>query len=351
MEELLHSYLTSFPTLVLVLIICAMLYILGKGADILVDEAVSLSLQWGVPKTIVGATIVSLGTTLPEATVSVLAAVNGNPDLALGNAIGSIIVDTGLILGIAALLGRLPVDKNIVQRQGKIQVGAGVLLAVVSLPFLSGGQGNISQWMGWLFIALLITYIYISIKWSKDSSSEQSVPKEESSSPIKEMAMTENVSEDEKGSLLVKILKLFIGIALIIGSSKVLIPAVEISAVRVGIPQSIIAATLIAFGTSLPELVTAITAVRKGHGELAIGNIVGADILNVLFVVGSAAAVTTGGLSVPTNFYKLQIPTMLIILITFRLFSRGENEEITKKEGSILLLMYCIYLVLNYTWL
>lgn len=351
MEAFISSYLISFPTFVLVLIICAMLYVLSKGADILVDEAVSLSLHWGVPKMIIGATIVSLGTTLPEATVSVLAAVNGNPDLALGNAIGSIIADTGLIIGIAALIGHLPVDRIVVERQGKIQVWAGVLLAIVCLPFLSGGSGNISQWVGWLFIGLLVIYIYSSIKWSKNSILDKSSLETEVGSSTLKSDISEDVLVEDKNPLIIQLLKLFMGIFLIIGSSKILIPAVEISAIRVGIPQSIIAATLIAFGTSLPELVTAITAVRKGHGELAIGNIVGADILNVLFVVGSAAAVTSGGLNVPLNFYKLQIPTMLIVLITFRLFTRGKNEEITKKEGSVLFLIYIVYLILNYTWL
>lgn len=350
MEAIIHSYLDLIPTFGLVFTICAMLYTLSKGADILVDEAVKLSLRWGISKMIIGATIVSLGTTLPEASVSVLAAINGNPDLALGNAIGSIIADTGLIIGIAAILGHLPVDKVVVERQGKIQVWAGILLAVVSLPFLSGGKGNISQWVGWLFLALLLIYIYISIKWSKNSNLLEA--NNESLSLENEAAITDGVLDQEKKSIVNLMLKLIFGIFLVIGSSKILIPAVEISAIRVGIPQSIIAATLIAFGTSLPELVTAITAVRKGHGELAIGNIVGADILNVLFVVGSAAAVTSGGLDVPLNFYKLQIPTMVIILVTFRLFSRGKNnEEITKKEGIVLLVMYLIYLILNYTWI
>lgn len=351
MEVIIHNYLISFPTFALIFIISAMLYTLSKGADILVDEAVSLSLHWGVPKMIIGATIVSLGTTLPEATVSVLAAVNGNPDLALGNAIGSIIADTGLIIGLAALIGRLPVDQIVVQRQGKIQVWSGILLAFVSLPFLSGGSGNISRWVGWLFLGLLITYIHFSIKWSKTSSIDSSTTDLEEATCTEGSIYTENILVEEKSPVALQILKLIGGIALVIGSSKILIPAVEISAVRIGIPQSIIAATLIAFGTSLPELVTAITAVRKGHGELAVGNIVGADILNVLFVVGSAAAVTPGGLDVPSNFYKLQIPTMVIILIIFRLFTRGKNEEITKKEGSILFLIYFIYLILNFTWL
>ncbi len=386
MEALIHGYLVSFPTLILVMVIAAMLYTLSKGADILVDEAVSLSLHLGIPKMIIGATIVSLGTTLPEASVSVLAAINGNPDLALGNAIGSIIADTGLIIGIAAIIGSLPVDPIIVKRQGKIQLWSGILLAVVSLPFFSFGNGNISQWMGWIFICFLIIYIYTSIKWTRKISTDEiavsSISDEvisidendldedkineysssklhksektdtlKSDKTIEQKTAEETILVEEKSPLVIQILKLIAGITLVIGSSKVLIPAVDITAVRVGIPQSIIAATLVAFGTSLPELITAVTAVRKGHGELAIGNIVGADILNVLFVIGTAASVTTGGLNVPTNFYKLQIPAMLIILITFRLFSRGESEEITTKEGLILLSIYLIYLVLNFTWI
>ncbi len=346
MEVIIHNFLTAFPTFALVLVIIAMLYILSKGANILVDEAVSISLHWGVPKMIIGATIVSLGTTLPEAAVSVFSAVKGNPDLALGNAIGSIITDTALIIGLASFMGYLPIDKIVVNRQGKIQLFAGILLAVTALPFLPGGVGRISQWIGWIFLVLLVIYIYISIKWTKNAVQDKFASQAEL-----EFAITSDELDEDKSPVLIQMLKLFGGIFLVISSSQILIPAVEISAIRVGIPQSIIAATLIAFGTSLPELVTAVTAVRKGHGELAIGNIVGADILNVLFVVGSAAAVTSGGLEVTPNFYKIQIPAMLIILIIFRVFTSGKNEVISRKQGSILLLMYLIYLVLNFTWI
>lgn len=331
MEALINSYLDSFPTLVLVVIIAASLYILGKGADMLVEEAVSLSLHWGVPKMIIGATIVSLGTTVPETAVSVMAAINGNPDLALGNAIGSIIVDTGLILGIAAMIGNVPVDRITINRQGNIQILAGILLSIACLPFLSRtGTGNISQVMGFVFLILLAIYIFVSIRWAKNTNE------------------TSDELHEERSSLIIQLLKLAFGIFLIIASSKVLIPSVEITAIRIGIPQSIIAATLVAFGTSLPELVTAVTAVRKGHGELAIGNVVGADILNVLFVTGSAAAVTSGGLNVPSDFYHLQIPAMLIILTTFRIFANSKDNRISNKEGMVLFTLYMIYLVLNY---
>jgi len=335
MEEILQHYLNDFSTLVLLIIIAALLWVLGKGADILVDEAVSLSIKWGIPKMVIGATIVSLGTTLPEATISVLAAIQGNPDLALGNAIGSIIADTGLIIGLAAMIGVLPVDKQTIDRQGKLQIAAGVLLAIVCLPFLSASPGgNIPQYVGFIFLGLLVAYIVISIKWSKNSGVDEGA-----------------ILVEDQSAASSQIIKLVFGVTLVILSSRVLIPAVEITAIRVGIPQAVIAATLVAFGTSLPELVTAITAVRKGHGELAIGNIIGADILNVLFVVGSAAAVTSGGLHVPSSFFQLQIPTMLIVLILFRIFSKNKRMVINKKEGFLLFAFYIVYLVLNFTWI
>lgn len=343
MEQLLHELLVSLPTIAVLGVIVLTLFTLSKGADILVDEAVSLSIHWGIPKMVIGATIVSLGTTLPEATVSVLAAVNGNPDLALGNAIGSIIADTGLILGLAALIGVLPVDQMVVKRQGLIQVGAGVLLALVSLPIYGGGNGKIFQPVGVLFVLLLIAYILMSLKWAKDDAKK--------TGHLDLIDVDEEALVEEKSPIYLQIIKLVLGVAIVIVSSKILIPSVEITAIRVGIPQSIIAATLVAFGTSLPELVTAITAVRKGHGELAIGNIVGADILNVLFVVGTAAAVTKGGLVVPGSFYQLQIPMMIIILLVFRVFSMNKKKVIGKGMGALLFGAYMVYLVLNFTWL
>lgn len=335
MDIIVHEFLLTLPTVAILAIVAFTLFTLSRGADILVDEAVSLSVHWGVPKLIIGATIVSLGTTLPEATVSVLAAVNGNPDLALGNAVGSIIADTGLIIGIAAMIGVLPVDKNTIDKQGRIQFLAGILLTVVSLPFFSKAEGGvIHQWMGWVFLVFLAAYIYISIRWSRTLSSEGG-----------------QVFEEEEKPVYMQLFKLLLGVAIVILSSKVLIPAVEITAIRAGIPQSVIAATLVAFGTSLPELITAVTAVRKGHGELAVGNIIGADVLNVLFVVGSAAAVTSEGLRVPPDFYKLQFPAMMIILSAFRIFAKNKKGTITTNEGIFLAGIYAIYIVLNYTWI
>ncbi|EFW37118.1 calcium/sodium antiporter [Treponema phagedenis] len=337
METALHSFLSNSNIFFSLALLCLSLYTLGKGADVLVDNAVVLSLRWGVPKMVLGATLVSLGTTLPEASVSVLAAIRGNADLALGNAIGSIIADTGLILGLAAIIGVLPVNKQLIHRQGLLQISAAVLLAVVSLPFFSPDEtGKIYQWMGWVFVALLAGYLYISFKWTKDAMGT-----------VKADSL-EATAEEKQKPLVVTFIFMIIGIAVIIISSKALIPAVEVVAIRVGIPQSIIAATLVAFGTSLPELITAITAVRKEHGELAVGNIIGADILNVLFVLGTAAAVTPAGIIVPVYFFYLQIPSMIIILLVFRYLSTRKSGIISHRGGALLLSLYIIYLVLNF---
>lgn len=344
MEELLFTTLERFPLIVLVGIAALSLYILGKGADILVDEAVALSVKWGIPKMIIGATIVSLGTTLPEAAVSVGAALQGNPDLALGNAVGSIICDTALIIGLASFIAPLTFDRAATNRQGWFQLGAGSLLVAVSIPWITikdgfSADGSISRFVGFGFIALLIIYLVYSVKSVKKTDN------------IDGVGVVDEIIEHESSSSAVVFIKMIAGIALIIISSKVLIPTVEISALRVGIPQSIIAATLVAFGTSLPELVTAITAARKGHGELAIGNIIGADILNVLFVVGVSASVTGAGLIVPSSFFTFQFPVMILALLVFRGYTLFVKGAITRRHGAVLFGIYLIYLVSSFTLL
>lgn len=334
MEELILSFLTPLPTLVLFLIIAGTLFTLSKGADVLIDEAVAISAKLRIPKAVIGATIVSLGTTLPEVSVSVMAAINGNPDLALGNAVGSIIADTGLIVGIAAILRPIVIDYNAVRVQSWLQLAAGALLIVFALPiFSSGSTGVITQSMGFVMVAFLGIYLYWSFKNSK---------KEQLSE------IDAEIQEHANENLIKQLVFMAFGMAVVILSSKVLIPAVEISAIRIGVPQSIIAATLVAFGTSLPELTTSVKAVLRGHGDLAIGNIIGADILNVLFVLGVSAAATPLGIAVPSNFYSLHFPAMMLILVFFRIFTLNKGHTLNRKEGFLLTGLYLAYLALNY---
>lgn len=338
MEKIIEEIVINLSLPAIFLIIAVSLYTLSKGADILVNNAVLLSEQLGIPKMIIGATIVSLGTTLPETSVSVFAAIKGNADLALGNAVGSIICDTALILGIASLISPLPIKKEIVNRHGWIQLGAGILLILISIPYSNIGGiltegGHIDQVAGFVLLVLLALYIYISIKWTKAPKGEEAV------------TLSEDTAVISKAPIFIK---LAVGIAIVIVSSKILIPAVQESAIRMSVPNSVIAATLVAFGTSLPELVTAITAALKGHGELAVGNIIGADILNVLFVIGSSVAVTKGGILVPPVFFKLYFPAMIFVLLLFRVGTMISKTHLKRSFGLILLASYILVSVFSY---
>ncbi|MCI1208256.1 MAG: calcium/sodium antiporter [Treponema sp.] len=328
---------------ILLVIILVSLWLLGKGADMLVDEAVLLSERWGVPEMIIGATVVSLGTTLPEVTVSVMSALNGAPGLAMGNAVGSIICDTGLILGVSALIRPLPFKKEVINRQGWIQLGAGVLLVATAFIFGHGTAsfthgGRIPRFVGIIYLGLLVLYIMMTIRTGKQAGSDTNHEVTDLSVPADKM----------QDSTIIILLKMLFGMFLVVFSSKMLIPAVQEFAVRLHIPETIIAATLVAFGTSLPELMTGITSARKGHGDLAIGNVMGADILNVLIVVGASAAVTPGGLEVGVSFFRLLFPAMLFILCVFKCSVLFSNKFLKRPVGFVLLAAYVVVTVLSY---
>ncbi len=343
MEETLAGFVGQLPWLFLAALIVFTLMTLAKGADWLVGEAVALSTRSGIPKVVVGATIVSLGTTTPEAVVSVLAAIQGKAGLALGNAVGSIICDTGLILGLACLIAPLPLDRTVVNRQGRIQAVSACLLVIGCIPwtrpwlvFQTGGA--LPRPVGILFLGLLALYLWMSVRWSRrDEASRRQLVEE-----------IETLQVDSNASLATVLIKLVASIVVVVASSWVLIPAVSEAATRLSIPESIIAATMVAFGTSLPELVTAVTAARSGHGELAVGNIVGADILNVLFVAGASAAVTSGGLEAPAYFFTLYFPSMLLVLLVFRIGVHVSPTHLKRPVGAVLLATYLVVTVVSY---
>lgn len=336
-----HAYLVelisslSWPVLLVILVVS--IAVLARGADMLVEEAVALSERLGISKVFIGATIVSLGTTTPEMVVSVMSALRGVPGLAMGNAVGSIICDTGLILGLAVIIGPVPIQRSIVFRQGYVQLGAAVLLVLASVPWAAPGSafetgGVLSQNFGFVFVLLLVVYIWASIRWAQRGRS----------------VSLEEYESEEDAPLLVVFAKLFLAIALVILASELLVNTATEMAVRLQVPESVIAATLVAFGTSLPELVTALTAVRKGHGELAVGNVIGADILNVLFVVGCAAAVTRQGLQVDPHFFRVLFPAMLTILIVFRVGIHFSEHQLKRGFGIVLVAVYLLVTIVSY---
>ena len=297
--------------------------VLVKGADWLVEGAAGIAYRFGLPKVIVGATIVSLGTTSPEAAVSVLAAWHGKPGLALGNAVGSVIFDTGIIFGIGCLMTRLPADPFVLKRQGWVQLGSGALLAalVFGAYAMNGDAAAIGRIVGVALLALLGGYLYISVKWAYQH------PFGEPFISPGDSGGREGVLPHKANGLPVRTLIFLsiVGLCLVLTSSQVVVNSTTEVAKQWGIPQVVISATLIAAGTSLPELVVGISSIRKGHAELLIGNVIGADILNVLFVVGASAAAAPLPIVDPVSnwpevFLFLQIPTLLVVLCLFRIF-------------------------------
>ncbi|MBT4867722.1 MAG: sodium:calcium antiporter [Planctomycetaceae bacterium] len=339
-EHFVENTLPADPlwsNVVLALYVIGGIAILGWAADWLVDEAVVLSERSGMPKVVIGATVVSLGTTAPEVAVSIMAARAGQPGIAMSNAVGSIICDTGLVLGVACMIRALHLPRNIVNRQGWVQFGSGLLLVLASFPwsdpaaaFAGAIDGNLTQVMGFVFLGLLALYLYMSYRWAKDS---------------RDVVELDEFETDVNAPLILVLAKLFGALLLVIFTSSILIQSVSIAAARFGIPPAIIGGTVVAFGTSLPELVTAISAARRGHGDLAIGNVIGADVLNALLVAGAAAAVTPGGLNVPPVFFQLMFPFMLGILLLFRIGIFLSGDYLKRPFGLVLLALYAAYLI------
>jgi len=336
-ETLLHNLVQGFPTIVLVAVIGVCIALLSKGADWMIDGVVELARRTGLPRIVIGATIVSLGTTMPEAFVSVMAAWMGNPGLALGNGVGSIIADTGLIFGVTCILTRVPVNRFILNRTGWVQVGAATLLVTISLIALASMKGEpvLYRWVGVFFLLLLGGYMYITYVWAKQGA---------------DAGMEGEESDDSEPISLGKCWLMIVGgLFLVILGARILIPCAVFLASRMGVPEDVIAATIVAFGTSLPELMTAIAAVRKKHPEIMVGNVVGADVLNCLFVIGAAAVARP--LAVPPNFYNFHFPAMILILYPFRFFIFMNRDGWFRRwQGAWLFGVYLIYLFLQYAF-
>ena len=333
-EALLQQFVAGLSTPVLLVIIAVCIAMLSKGADWMIDGVVDLAERTGLPKIVIGATVVSLGTTLPEAFVSVMAAYMGNPGLALGNGVGSIIADTGLIFGLTCVLAAVPVNRFILNRTGWVQVGAATLLVVIAVGVMltTDGEPMLGRWVGFLFLGLLAVYLYITYVWAKQGA---------------ELAGEEETRVSELMGLGKCWILVVGGLVLVVLGARILVPSASEIAIRFGVPDDVIAATMVAFGTSLPELMTAIAAVRKGHPEITVGNIVGADVLNVLFVIGAAAAAAP--LAIPDNFFFFHFPAMLFILYSFRVFiSMNKAGIFYRWQGFWLLGVYFTYVILQY---
>jgi cation:H+ antiporter len=334
-KQSLEGLAEGLPSWVLLLVIVVSIAVLSKSADWMIDGVVHLARRTGLPRIVIGATIISLGTTTPEAFVSVMAAWGGKPGLALGNGVGSIICDTGLIFGLTLIIAAVPVNRFILNRTGWVQVGAATLLVILSLVMLKlmPDQPVLPRGVGIFFLVLLAIYLYATYFWAKKGATTASLAEGEDSSP------TAGLSKS--------LLLLIGGLVLVVEAARILVPCADVLAKRIGVPDDIIAATLIAFGTSLPELMTAIASIRRGHPEITVGNIVGADVLNCLFVIGAAAAARP--LEIESNFYMFHFPAMLVILFSLRVFiTMNKDGRFKRWQGFWLFGVYLVYIALQY---
>ncbi|HXV75035.1 MAG TPA: sodium:calcium antiporter [Candidatus Polarisedimenticolaceae bacterium] len=349
MEQLLpEGWFAGLPQWALLLITAASAGVLIKGADWLVEGAAGIAYHFGISQVIVGATVVSLGTTSPEAAVSVVAAWSGEPGLALGNAIGSVIADSGLIFGLGCLLVVLPADRFVLQRQGWVQFGSGSLLCGLCYATWAwaGDDATLPRWVGGMLLALLIVYLWVSVCWSRRHPQGEPFQVHEK----------EDVVAGLRRPVPMLIGVGLAGIVLVLLASRTMVLSVtELAEEHWHVPKLVIAATLVALGTSLPELVVGMTSILKGHNELLVGNVIGADILNVLFVVGAASLAAPlplleHGSSLPSILFLLHLPTMLLILVLFRLFIRSacHHRRFRRWHGVPLVLLYVAYTVAQY---
>jgi len=306
-------------------------FVLTKSADLFVDSSSGIAKRFGIPKIIIGIFLVGLATTAPELAVSMMSALKGMPEMALGNAVGSVICDDGLALAAAAIFSAaaIPVLPRVLKTAGLFLVGVDILAFLFIAPDQTLGRIE-----GGILLLLFFLYTTYIIKQQKQGKLSL-MPEEE-----------EEATEEEVMNILKLVMFFMIGLAGIIASGEFLIESAVSIATMMEIPETVIAMTLVAFGTSVPEVATCIIAARKNEGELAVGNIIGADILNICWVAGASA------LAHPLTVEKAQIqfmfPAMLVIVIVMLVLMRLKHR-LTKWHGFVLLSLYVVYLVLSFT--
>ena len=254
--------------LLAIVLLVAGFVLLIKGADWFVDGAAGIAARFGIPQLVIGLTIVAMGTSAPEAAVSITAAMSGNAGITIGNVIGSNILNVLLILGVTAVITTVAVQKSTVKWEMPFMHLITIVLAVLGFT-----GGEIVLWEGVVLWALFLVYLGYLFRMAKNGNADEE-------------------DEMEMRPLWKQLLMLVVGIVCIVYGSDLTVDNATILAEAFGMDDRLIGLTIVAFGTSLPELVISITAAKKGKADIAIGNIVGSNIFNILFVVGTTALIT-----------------------------------------------------------
>jgi cation:H+ antiporter len=296
--------------------------ILVKSADWFTDAAIEVARRFRIPEIIVGATLVSLGTTLPEFAVSVTAAVVGKTDMAVGNAVGSTICNVGLILGLCAALSPMGVERKGFLTNGSGLLFIGTAFAVLGYVFPEG-----SRWTGAVMIGCLCFYIVSTLRAAMAHRAETA-------------GVEEAPHEGMSGGRIA--LMFLVGAVGVAGGSKLMVYCAEHIALRMGMSEAAIALTIVALGTSTPELVVSLTAIVKKKRGLSIGNVIGANILNLAWVMGVCSLITP--LPLVRRNLIFDLPTM-VVMSTLLLVFGITGQKLSRWEGIVLFVLYAAYFV------
>ena len=292
---------------------------LVKGADWFVEGAAGIADRFGIPQLVIGLTIVAMGTSAPEAAISITSALKGNAGITIGNVVGSNILNVLLILGITSLIVSLQVQKSTFVAEIPFVVAITVLLLVL------GVNGNgLNRIDGVILVAVFCLFLFYLFQMAKKGKEQEEVP------------------EDKKRKIWQLVLLTLIGLVLIVGGSDVTVDSASAIAKFFGMSDRLIGLTIVAFGTSLPELITSVTAGIKGKADLAVGNIVGSNIFNILFVGGITALIT------PVVFESKFIVDTLVaagaaILLWICVFNK--EKKLKRPGGVVMLLGYAAYFI------
>ncbi len=310
--------------IIALLFIVVGLAVLVKGADFLVMGSASIAKRFGVSSLVIGLTVVAFGTSLPELTVSVMASLRGNSDITLGNVVGSNTANILLILGVTSLLGLIPVSRSTVWKEIPFSLLAIVLVGLLGadMYFSQSGTNIISKRDGFVLLFFFAVFLYYIASISKSEENTDTGIKKYSNS--------------------MSLLMIGGGLAGLMVGGKLFVDGAVDMAHLLGMSERVIGLTIVAIGTSMPELVTSIVAARKGQNDIAVGNIVGSNIFNIFWILGLSAVISP--INVPeASFADIYMCIGATLLLFFALFV-GRRNNLERWQGIIFVMVYASYL-------
>ena len=287
---------------------------LVKGADWFVEGTSGIARKMGIPQLVVGLTIVAMGTSAPEAAVSITAALKGNASIAIGNVMGSNILNILIILGVTAVITSVAIQKS------TLWIEIPYMLVITVALILMGLDGTVSRMEGillWVMFLIYLAYLFYLAKNGKEE------------------------NEDVTDSTIKLLISAIVGGVIVVWGSDVTVDAATTIAQILGMSERFIGLTIVALGTSLPELVTSVTAAKKGNADIAIGNIVGSNIFNILFVIGTTALITP--VVYASNFFIDGVVAVAAGVVLW--LAVVKHMELRRRWGIAMLLMYCAYFI------